>query len=589
VVLAAERVPADTWMAYADPEEAGFSVEKLAEAREYWESIRSSAVLVVYDGAVLVNWGETARRFRCHSVRKSFMSGMYGIYLDAGKIDKTKTMADLGIDDEPRLTDEEKTARIQDLLAARSGVYRLAAYEPPQNPKPERGTHPPGTHWVYNNWDFNTLVTIFEQETGRKFFEDFDARFAKPLGFQDYDPAHGYYHYEKEKSIHPAYPFRMSARDMARFGLLYLHRGKWGKKRILSEAYIDESTAWISDTQDGGYGYMWWLAGDERLKPLGLYSALGVGGQSIDVMPGANMVFVNRADTYEGGSVSQSERYALIKMILDARVGDPKKKPRLVPVGDPEPAYEPVTLTAAQMEPYVLEQPIPNPGGSVKIWDDGGRLMIEFGEGPIPFHNVAPDHFVIEDHNEHVYFEDGEDGAKTLIAADLLLMEARQRIQFQDRDGALERLAKAEEYFPEDPRVFTTVARIHMQQASRSIEQAIQQFEKVEELRPDRTLDKSPLAWGLMKVQARLNPPDTSGIERFAGSYGARQVTYEDGKLLYSRDGNEPVELIPLTENLFQHSGVEWFRVRFDTGADGRVFRITGFYQDGNRDESLRD
>jgi hypothetical protein len=59
-----------------------------------------------------------------------------------------------------------------------------------------------------------------------------------PLGMQDFSPAHGYYHYEREKSMHPAYPFRMSARDMARFGLLYLYQGRWGAQRLRAGEYV---------------------------------------------------------------------------------------------------------------------------------------------------------------------------------------------------------------------------------------------------------------------------------------------------------------------------------------------------------------
>ena len=203
-------------MRYADPADAGWSAAGLEAARSYWSSLDSAAYLIVEDGVVVAAWGDVERRYMCHSVRKSFLSGLYGVHVDAGNVDTEKTMAELGIDDEPPLTGTEKTARIEDLLRARSGVFKLAAYEPPQNPKPERGAHAPGTFWCYNNWDFNTLCTIFEQETGTKVFEEFATRFAAPLGMQDYRVRDGYYHYELDKSVHPAYPFRLSARDSAR-------------------------------------------------------------------------------------------------------------------------------------------------------------------------------------------------------------------------------------------------------------------------------------------------------------------------------------------------------------------------------------
>ena len=133
---------------------------------EFWKSIPSAAYLVVHGGAVVVAWGDVERRYMCHSTRKSLLSGLIGAHVDAGRIELHKSLAELGIDDiEDGLTDEEKTATIFDLLRARSGVYRLAAYEPPENPKPKRHAFKPGENWCYNNWDFNTLVTIFEQET----------------------------------------------------------------------------------------------------------------------------------------------------------------------------------------------------------------------------------------------------------------------------------------------------------------------------------------------------------------------------------------------------------------------------------------
>ena len=89
---------------YARPEEAGFSYEKLTEARQYAEAIGSAAVMVIYDGAVVAHWGDIETRYMCHSVRKSFLSALYGIHVAEGNIDVNKTMAELGIDDEPPLT-----------------------------------------------------------------------------------------------------------------------------------------------------------------------------------------------------------------------------------------------------------------------------------------------------------------------------------------------------------------------------------------------------------------------------------------------------------------------------------------------------
>ena len=63
----ADRVPGDEWMRYTDVAQAGFDAELLEAAQAAWESLPSSAFLVIADGAVVAAWGEVGRRFMCHS------------------------------------------------------------------------------------------------------------------------------------------------------------------------------------------------------------------------------------------------------------------------------------------------------------------------------------------------------------------------------------------------------------------------------------------------------------------------------------------------------------------------------------------
>ncbi|MHC4180480.1 MAG: serine hydrolase domain-containing protein, partial [Planctomycetota bacterium] len=303
---AANRCPQQTWLKYATPEEAGWSSETLAKAREYSGTIGSAAVLVVYDGAVLAAWGEIETSYMCHSIRKSLLSALYGVHVAEGRIDLDETLAELNIDDQPPLTDAEKRARVIDLLKSRSGIYHPAAYETPKmrEKRPERGTHEPGEVFWYNNWDFNALCTIFERQTGTKVFQEFQKRFALPLGMEDFRLQDTYYHLEPEHSIHPAYPFRMSARDMARFGLLFLRGGRWQDQQILTERWVRESTASHFEQGDTtanpqyAYGYLWWPIVEGPFKDLQMFSARGYGGHSIDIVPLANLVFVHRVETF---------------------------------------------------------------------------------------------------------------------------------------------------------------------------------------------------------------------------------------------------------------------------------------------------
>jgi CubicO group peptidase (beta-lactamase class C family)/tetratricopeptide (TPR) repeat protein len=330
---ASNRFPGDSWMRFTNAEEAGFDPVKLASARTTWEGLPSSAFLVIEDGAVVAAWGDVGRRFMCHSVRKSFLSALYGIYWDRGEIELNKTLADLGIDDEPDpLLETEKQARILDLLKARSGVFHPAAYAGRTDSRP-RGSEGPGRYFAYNNWDFNTSATILMQETGEDVFEAFDRYFGRPLKMEDWRISDGYYHYERDKSKYPAYPFRMSARDAARFGLLFARGGMWQNDRILSEHWIKRSTALYSiDNAVFGYGFYWWISREPRFAKFGMHSAQGVGNQMIAVLPKIDMVIVNRANTYQGEGTPMRQLLDLIEEILEARIGPSVANPVLAPL-----------------------------------------------------------------------------------------------------------------------------------------------------------------------------------------------------------------------------------------------------------------
>lgn len=283
----------------------------------------STGVMIVQHGRVVANWGDTARRIRIASVRKSFLSALFGIARAEGKINLDATLADLGIDDKPpRLTTQEKTARVRDLLQARSGVYHEATAETDQQraDRPARDSHLPGKFWYYNNWDFNALGTIYRQVTGEDIFEAVERRVAKPIGMQEFTAADGRYVLRRSSSsTHPAYHMDMSARDLARFGLLFLNKGRWGERQVVPESWIAESTSAYSITsRNVGYGYMWWVsAGDQHFGSRfgkGTFSARGYGGQFIIVSPRNNLVITHLTERY----LSEGKYRELIARIFAA-------------------------------------------------------------------------------------------------------------------------------------------------------------------------------------------------------------------------------------------------------------------------------
>jgi CubicO group peptidase (beta-lactamase class C family) len=345
-----ETFPGKSWQPLSSSEKPKWSAGKLAAAQAYAsaDSIHTSAVMVVQGGEVVDQWGDINQKIDCYSIRKSLLSALYGIYSAEGAIDINQTLEQLGIDDSPDLlTKEEKQARVVDLLRARSGVYHKVDFETEsmQKSRPPRGSHLPGTFWYYNNWDFNVLGTIFEKRTGMKIGDAFYQRIAKPIGMEDFQPSDVFY-FGGPLSIHPAYHFEITARDMARFGLLYLRHGRWNDKQIVPEAWIEKSShaneMVKSDGADhGGYEYLWWVDyGGVHFPEVslpGIYSARGNGAHYIFIIPTLDMVIVHRTDNdppvkdaktiteianrASPASENRAQFGHLVKLILDAQTG----------------------------------------------------------------------------------------------------------------------------------------------------------------------------------------------------------------------------------------------------------------------------
>lgn len=308
-----------------DPEAAGWSRPKLDKAENWSRHIGSIAVMIVHRGVVVTEWGDTAAKTELASVRKSVLSALIGNAVARKEMELSQTIGSLGINDnEPSLSPEEKSATVRDLLQGRSGVYHAALYETRAAAamRPARHSHKPGAFWYYNNWDFNTLGTIYERAVRSSIFDTFEREIAKPTGIQDYRPSDGRY-VAGAASVYPAYPIKMSARDLARFALLYLNEGRWQDQQIIPAAWVEESTKPYSHSDNGpGYGYLWWTAPVSVLAPSvnlpeGTFFAAGTGGQYAFVIPAYDLVVVHRAPHPDGAADLRAVG-RLLWFVLDA-------------------------------------------------------------------------------------------------------------------------------------------------------------------------------------------------------------------------------------------------------------------------------
>jgi CubicO group peptidase (beta-lactamase class C family) len=278
----------------------------------------STSVRVLHRGDVVYTAGPQDVPLPIHSMRKSILSALFGQLVDDG-LRLATTLADLGIDDSPALTPIEKSATLEHLLTSRSGVYLPLAFDTSfdvltgtATEWPGRASSAPGTRFRYNNWDFNALGEIYQRVSGISLFVAIDRLLAAPLGFRDWDPLRdGRLRYASDPlgatSTFPNYVLRLSTRDLATFGQLYLADGEWHGHRIVPADWVRRSTRPVVDTElaepFGHYGYLWWVSGGglDSLLPAGAFSAVGIGGQALTVVPDRELVIVAMCDTTTEG------------------------------------------------------------------------------------------------------------------------------------------------------------------------------------------------------------------------------------------------------------------------------------------------
>ncbi|MEQ8652138.1 MAG: serine hydrolase [Kiloniellales bacterium] len=291
----------------AETERLGWDADKLDAAFDFAAQLSSDTLVVVTDGKVVRSLGDLERRYPLHSIRKVLLSSLIGQHLGDGpkRIDLETTLEELGIDDDPGpLTPLQKQATVQHLMNGVSGINHAAAAEAGLTAEKTRRLglteNEPGTKWAYNNWDHNALTTIFEARTGLSVAEAFEEGFATPLLLQDFSPEDVSYIEEPEISLHRAVSFSMSARDLARFGMMFLGDGEIDGRRMLPAFWVDRiASDPVATGNDGlwaGYSHLWWVPASDTGLPEGSFWALGLGHQALMVIPAWQTVIVHQAD-----------------------------------------------------------------------------------------------------------------------------------------------------------------------------------------------------------------------------------------------------------------------------------------------------
>jgi CubicO group peptidase (beta-lactamase class C family) len=264
--------------------------------------------LVVRDGYIVAEFGETASIEMTYSVAKSYLSTVAGLAFDRGMIPDLDQPVRMTLD-APEFQGEhngkitwrhllQQTSEwtgtlwgMRDLADRRKGV--------------DREIHEPGTFYEYNDVRVNLLGYALLLLWRRPLRDVLHENVMGPIGGEDDWQWHGYRtswvdidgHQIQSVSggTHFGGGVWTGSRNHARLGLLFLRNGQWDGQQIISERWVREATT--PSEVEPTYGYMWWVNPDgmhfPRLSPRS-YSAQGAGGHVIWVSPDHDLVVVLR-------------------------------------------------------------------------------------------------------------------------------------------------------------------------------------------------------------------------------------------------------------------------------------------------------
>ena len=324
VAAGATVFPADDWQQTL-PEAQGVDSAKLKEAVSYIEKNSGSdgvkELVIIRNGYVIWEGSDIDKMHGVWSLTKSFTSTVLGLLIDDGKA----TLDTLAKDHVPAMAATYPDITLRHFTTMTSGYYAIGdkprgSYKhgpssTPFKPAPTPLFQPPGSRYAY--WDsamnqFANVLTRIADEPTETLFK---RRIADPIGMNrlkwdwgDFGKVDGIV--VNGGSGNGNKHMFISARELARFGHLFLNRGKWNGKQLISAAWVDAATkANVPATVPleelsgadgrGVYGYNWWANGikaDGKRRwpdaPLCAYSASGYNNNDMFVIPKWNMVIV---------------------------------------------------------------------------------------------------------------------------------------------------------------------------------------------------------------------------------------------------------------------------------------------------------
>ena len=248
----------NTWQTLY-PSTLGWCPDRLDSLYRFLDQEQTKSFLVLKDGKIVVEkyFGTFTRDslWSWYSAGKSLKAVLVGIAQEEGFLDLNDRVSKyLGPGWTSLPADKENKITIRHQLTMTSGLNELFFFC--VNPNCLIYTADAGTRWVYHNGPYTLTKTVLEEATGQPLNTYMTSKIRLKTGMG------GIWIYTGTNSL-----YFSTARDMARFGLMVLNKGRWGNTVIVQDTAYFREMINSSQNPNPSYGYLWWLNGKSSFIP----------------------------------------------------------------------------------------------------------------------------------------------------------------------------------------------------------------------------------------------------------------------------------------------------------------------------------
>lgn len=319
------------------PSELGWNTTKIDNLLSYLETNNTRAFIILKDGKIVIEeyfgnnilgtvpFDEDSQWYWA-SAGKTLTAALVGIAQQEGNLNIENATSDyLGNGWTSLTSEKEQLIKVKNQLTMTTGFEYNVPDLDCTLPSCLTYKTDAGEQWYYHNAAYTLLEKVVESATSTDYNEYTNQKLEAKTGMNGQWILQGYNNV-----------YWSTARDMARFGLLMLNKGKWDSTEVISDMVYYNQMVTSSQSLNPSYGYLWWLNGKSSIiipslptsfnaslsenAPSDLFAGMGKNGQFVEVIPSENLVVIRMGEAPDGSLVPivfHDEMWEIINLVIN--------------------------------------------------------------------------------------------------------------------------------------------------------------------------------------------------------------------------------------------------------------------------------